>query len=185
MIAAATLPSAIVAGISRLGTAALRNSSTATAVERKCDDEQRDATAGQHRAGQHHRQHGAPRAQPVDEAQRDRARRARVLHQLAEQRAQQEQREEQRDEAAGSGHEDLHVARQQRRARRGQHRDRRGQRAQDQHVDAAVREDPQQDQRDEDAQDAQLGGDGRQVPRWLRGTGAAAAGAAAMMPDAS
>ena len=94
------VPSAIAAGIRRFGMSAARNSACAIGAEHEEGDEQADAAVGDERAGQHHRQHRAARAELSRSCSGDRGDRAAVLHQLAEHRAEQEQRKELREEAA-------------------------------------------------------------------------------------
>ena len=111
------VPSAIAAGIRRLGIPAARNSASPIGAKHEERHEQAHAAIGDDGARQHNSEHRALRAKLVGHELRDGIHRPAVVHQFPEQRAQQEQRKELRNKAGGIAHERLGPARQQRLAR--------------------------------------------------------------------
>jgi hypothetical protein len=75
----------------------------------KCD-EQADPSIGHERAGEHHGEHGAHRAQFFGHELGDGGHRTAVVHQFAEQGAEEEQRKEPRDKIGRIAHEGLSPA---------------------------------------------------------------------------
>ena len=77
-------------------------------------DEQAHPAVSDNRAGKHDGEHRALRAQALGHVFGDRGHRARILHELAEQRAKEKDREELHDELRRARHEGLRPMREQR-----------------------------------------------------------------------
>ena len=116
-------------------------------------DEEADATVGEQRTGQHHRQHRALPPQPLGDEAGGGQRRAGVIHHLAEHGAEQKDREELREEARRPTHKGLRPVGEQRLpCERGGQQRRRGRHQQ--HAPAPVGQPDEQPETEQDAEQA-------------------------------
>jgi hypothetical protein len=132
------VPSAIAAGIRRLGIAAARNSACAIGASTK-NATKRLTPPYDHSAGEYDREHGPARSQTLGHEASNGRHGAAVLHELAEQRAKEKNWEELHDESCSAAHEGLRPMGEQRLSRQARRQDRRG-RSEQKHAPAAIGE---------------------------------------------